>query len=258
MRPKTNVRRRVALGVLLIIGASVTALVHAAQSVSLAGLFAQPAVSGQAMAARVHLSGAAADRFAKAWQDETARRDAGLREIRDALAAVRADRGATNAKRAMDRVQAAFQNMMDLYVGSVARLGQGLTAEEQARLVGGGSLYRIVAMNGMRQALPALVDYAADEMAKAVPGVDDATRAKLSALRAKQLARAMDLLVARAASKQKLADPATRTAALNDLAKNHLELAEAVAEDLRELRREVPDDKSAALFGALADRLGAL
>ena len=242
--------RRLAFVVLLGLVVSVTALVRAAQTTSVMALLTPAPMSGPAMVARLNLSGAAADAFLKAWDEEQKTRAAVLIEARDAVAAL----AQADATKGMDRVQSACVHLMDNYARSTARLAGLLTEEQQARLVGGGTLYRIARMEGMRQALPALVDLGVDELVKR-SGMDEVARRKAGAVRAKMLARAMDLVAERAQLKEKLSEPAQRGATLAALAKNHLEMAEALAEGLRALRGEVADAQSARMILALAGTL---
>jgi hypothetical protein len=205
--------RRLAFVMLLGLVVSVTALVRAAQTTSVMALLSQPPMSGPAMVARLHLSGAKADTFRKAWDEEQKGRAAVLAEARDAVAALEQ----AEATKGMDRVQTALAHVMDNYARSTARLAGLLNEEQQARLVGGGTLYKIARMDGMRQALPALVDLGIDELAKR-GGMDEGARKKAGAVRARLLARAMELIAARAELKQKLGDAAQRGATLGALA----------------------------------------
>ena len=122
--------RRLAFVVLLGLVVSVTALVRAAQTTSVAALLAPAPMSGQAMVARLHLSGAAADTFLKAWNEEQKGRAAVLTEARDAVAAL----ARAEAKPGMDRVQTALAHVMDNYARSTARLAALLTEEQQAAI----------------------------------------------------------------------------------------------------------------------------
>src|SRR5205823_4474193 len=79
--------------------------------------------------------------------------------------------------------------------------------------------------------------------------------AKLHAVRTKHLQRAMELIYARAQFKTQLGDASKRGAALAAMAKNHTEMAEAVADGLKELRQSVPDEQSAKMLVAFSGRL---
>ena len=248
-----RLRRWLAFGSLLIVGVTLTALVHAAQTTSILSLLAHAPLSGQAMVDKLQLKGPDAATFAKSWEDESSKRQATLRELADALAGAGSDRG--SAKHEVDRFQTALTHVMDNYVQSNARLAHGLSDEQQARLVGGGDLYKIVQLDGMRQALPALADYIIDGALKKAPGMDDATRQKLAAARKTHLAHAMDLLIERATLKNQLGDAASRAKALPQLEKNHLAMAETLAEGLRDMRAQLTDDQATHLLVSLQNRL---
>ncbi|MBI4869506.1 MAG: hypothetical protein HY816_21410 [Candidatus Wallbacteria bacterium] len=221
---------------------------------------------GQRLAAKAGLKGEKAVQFVKTWDAAAQERREKRKELVQAMKQLATEfREAGKDKpltRSLDRVQAAVLALVDGHGKTIESLRSTLTSEQQSRLVLESKGHRILALPGMKQAVPALVKHLRGEFLAAVPELDRQAREKLESIGESHMQERSKLLEQRLAIIEKLrgasGDGSQAAALLDQLVANGAALRETVTEQIVEVRKGVPERELARVLVALGEKVRSL
>ncbi|MBI4872002.1 MAG: hypothetical protein HY814_10610 [Candidatus Riflebacteria bacterium] len=219
---------------------------------------------GQRLAASARLEGDKAVQFVKVWEAGARERHEGRRQFKQAMKALKAasEDSKANVKRPLDDLQKAVLSMLDSQAHTISAVREVLPVADQARMLLAHKGWKLLALPGMKQAVPAIITYFRDDFLNSVTGLSSEARKHLQAAGDEAMKTRVGLVEKRLELLSKLEeagpDGKETPKLLDGVVSNTEALCQTIVDQISETRKTVPDAELARVLVALKDRVGTL